>query len=470
MGMFTVDDEGWIAQNKNRELWELAREAVQNALDTGEDVYVGIDTGGRKIVVEDQGEGYSELQYAWQVFGGDKGDDPTLRGRFSRGIKESITACSEAVIETTCGKVTFDVENRERTVNKEFSRERGTKVVLHNPEWPTYEVKNVFEYVNEMWCPPGQEITVDLKGGRTSQKSREAPDGSFSARLPTEVYDEDSGGMEKKWRRAKVFYRKVDGRRDGTLYEMGIPVKKDCDFPFHVDVQQRIPMAEQRNEPDQSWYERKFIPLLVKKLFDAIPVSKMRDDWVLTGLNNHRADIDQKEEFVEKVVKDGRKKDLVVATGGKADRVCKNRGYQVYNPDQAGSATASIVRDVAPSARDVAEDLEDVREEKLEPTPGEREFIEKMEEMAELIGVDVEYEVWAIEESFDGSQVRADYQDDGTIRLNRQASDWSEFTPDNVGTALIHEPAHRNASRHENDRFWRTMQEDAGKVICELME
>ena len=97
--VFGVDVDGWVEQNRSRDLYELVREPIQNALDTGSDIDVRIDYGDQSVVVEDYDpEGVEDLSRFYDLFSGSKQYDPEKRGRFGRGVTEFIGATDEVVV------------------------------------------------------------------------------------------------------------------------------------------------------------------------------------------------------------------------------------------------------------------------------------------------------------------------------------------------------------------------------------
>jgi len=102
-----VDVSGWVEQYKGRDVYEVVREPVQNALDTGSDLYVRVDYGDQSITVEDYGDGVEDLSQFYDLFPGDKPYDPEKRGRFGRGIKEFIEASDETVTSSTGSGLRF---------------------------------------------------------------------------------------------------------------------------------------------------------------------------------------------------------------------------------------------------------------------------------------------------------------------------------------------------------------------------
>ncbi len=154
-GVFGIDVAGWVEQYRSRDVYEVVREPVQNALDTGSDLYVRVDYGDRSVVVKGYGDGVEDLSQFYDLFAGDKRGDREKRGRFGRGVKEFIGASDETVISSTGGALRFkfesvyDADVEEYTVDA--SRElypdaqcdRGTVVYGMNDEWGQDELGEV---------------------------------------------------------------------------------------------------------------------------------------------------------------------------------------------------------------------------------------------------------------------------------------------------------------------------------------
>lgn len=464
--MFEVDADGWIAQHSGRPLNELVREVLQNSLDTGADITVKTDTRGKKIEIIDEGPGFDDLSNAWQIFGGDKAADPTMRGRFGRGLKEAAASTQKMVVETVGGRVEFDVENRQRHIYEDQGRESGTRIIMRNPDWKMREVKDVYHYICEFWPPEGQDITVDLKGGKTETLERPEVEMQINARMPTVVINEDQTMTTKK-RRANVNITRASGN-SGTLYEMGIPILRDTDYPYHVDVQQKVPMAEQRNEPGSEWHNRYLKPALVEAVFDELSKAQLRKDWVTEAVERTWKS-DLKEQWVEKVLEDGRKQGIVLSSDMAADDKAENHGYQVFDADRASARVASITESVVEKSSSVAKDLADREKSRVDANKRQQEFMDKMEELAEMCGHgEVTFELWDISNEFQTGTTTATFvEEENVVRLNVAARDWDEFAAENIGTA-IHELAHHGTSGH-SDQWRKEMQRVAGDIISQMM-
>lgn len=470
--LFEIDDEGWIAQNRGRNLWEVFRELLQNAMDEDtSQIVVEADSRRKQVSVADDGNGFRNIRDAWSVFGGDKGGDPTKRGRFGRGVKEAIASAKWAKLETTGGVVTWDLEARERTVDESVGREKGTKITVRNDEWLQRDIREVYNYVKKVWPPEGVKIVVRVKGGNEyvgTRKDGWSPEFTFKRSLTTVQLNEEKGEMEETRRMAEIHVKRGEGR----LYEMGIPVDLDAPFPFMVDVQQKVPMAEQRNEPDNWWYERELQKVLVDALwgfdgFESLTDKDMRADWFVEALSRGY-DNEPKEAWVARVIADGRKKGVVTSSDEFSDDKAEQHGHQVYDTSRAGEAAGSIVNAVCDSSASVAQEIaEQERFMVTSVTPEQEEFIELAETIADIAGYpDVEFQLWHWEPTPRANHTAAEYAD-GVVRLNTHVHQWDSATAEYLGV-VMHELAHAEGIGH-NQNWYHELQRIAGAVVVELM-
>lgn len=380
-GLFEISDEGWIQENRGRPPWQLFREAIQNALDTGSEVWVKVDTRKKQVIVTDRGPGFENLSDAFTIYGGTKSDDPTKRGRFKRGLKEFVAGCDFLKVESTSGSVEFDVKAGVRR-ESDYSTKEGTRVTAQNDEWTNEDFAELKQYVKSIWAPEHQDIVYEVKGGSQVVISREQPDFTAQWRLETVVYENQE---KQKPRRKTPVHIKRANSGNGRLFEMGIPVNIDEDFPYWIDVQQRVPLAEQRNEVDSSFLKN-VKSLLLNETHEELSKRDLKAEWVQEAIGHYKCSEDAKETYVKKVIKDGRKKDVVISSSNAADDKARNHGYQVFDTSRANMAVASAVREVCQTADEVAGDIQKRQETKVEPTPAEQETLDRAREIAELLG------------------------------------------------------------------------------------
>lgn len=461
MSMFEIDDEGWIKQQKGREPWELVREIIQNALDTESDIVIAVDTRNRKVVVKDNGE-FENLSDAYTIFGGDKGGDPTKRGRFGRGLKEVVGGAEYVSITTIEGRVKFDVKNRERTEDSATTRS-GTKVVVRNSEWSKEEMDSIKKYLFKLWPPEGQKIQLDLKGGGLEKRDRWQPQVIATMRMKTVIVE--NGVMTTEDRRGEVHIRRAEnGHGDGRVYEMGIPVAMDQEFPYWVDVQQKIPMAEQRNEPDSQWMN-KFKPLLLNAVYDDMSKSDLTASWVEESLASAYCNSGPKEKFAKKVLQDEDKAGTVIRGAEAANDKAKNHGYQALDTSKLSRGARKAARNTFQSAEEVARQIHEAQEERVDPTEAQEEFMAFAKEIAQELGHGhLEFETWEIQPSFNGDMPEATNAG-GRVKLNTIARDWEEVNADTLGS-IVHEISHEVGDGHGKD-WYMEMESNFAELLME---
>jgi len=263
--VFGVDVDGWVEQNRSRDLYELVREPVQNALDTGSDFDVRVDYGDRSVVVEDYDPvGVEDLSRFYDLFSGSKQYDPEKRGRFGRGVKEFIGATEETVISSTGGTVEFSFDTvyddavdeyrveASREVLENKCRSRGTMVYGSNSDWTENDLQRVEEFVSDLWMPRDRELGLETFQPYSEKLiTGSEPDAILENQyLPTIVFEE--GVQKEKHRRTPVEVNKT-APGEGGIYELGIPVTSGEEFPFLFNVHQKTPVTERRNELDNSY-------------------------------------------------------------------------------------------------------------------------------------------------------------------------------------------------------------------------
>ena len=242
---FAVSTEGMRQLHAGRPPWSLVKELVQNVWDesppaTRCEVQVRPAEGnGRSTEVEvlDDGPGFANIADVYTLMGPSaKQGNPSKRGRFNLGEKEIIAAARFAQVQTVGHTVTFDGKGRVRRRN---GRTNGTRVLVRMP-WGATEREELLSMLNRFRPPAACCFIVN---GRTM--GFRAPILTAYMQLPTVLQDSPGEPIRPTVRVAPVdVLEPLAG--DGWLYEMGIPVQP-IELPFDVDVQQKLPLAPQRD-------------------------------------------------------------------------------------------------------------------------------------------------------------------------------------------------------------------------------
>ena len=255
MDWFTTDKAGLASLLDRRGRHRVLLEPVSNALDEDGVTAVHIELRaieGRRgafaySIEDDSPTGFRRLSDAWTMFADSyKKRDVTKRGRFNLGEKLFLSVCESASIITTTGTVVFDATGRHTS---KAARARGSRF-----EAVVQMTKQVVEQglglVRTMLVPDG--VTVTLNGEAVAHR---APVLAFEATLPTEFQDEGGQWHDTARRTTVRLYEPLEDEKP-HVYEMGIPVVREHDGRWHVDVAQKVPLNTDRDNITPAYLRR----------------------------------------------------------------------------------------------------------------------------------------------------------------------------------------------------------------------
>lgn len=491
--VFGINVEGWVEQHRSRDPYEVVREPIQNALDTGTDLYVRIDYDDQSVVVEDFAEnGVDDLSQFYDLFAGDKQYDPEKRGRFGRGVKEFIGASDETVIASTGGALRFQFDtvhdgdgvtvDATRETYPDATRDQGTVVYGTNTDWTHSDLDAVENFVEQLWLPEDQALSLDIYDGekpaRTAVKTHDEPDAVLKRQyLPTLVVED--GFQQEQKRRTTVEVQKTEPG-DGAVYELGVPVTTGENFPFRFNVQQKTPVTERRNELDNS-YRTDLMQSLLNERLDLVDDDELSEDYVTQYLSQfaHKTSSSVQQEYIER--RFGTPSDDLLVYTDETPTIAvtwaMQRQLPMENADEYSSTVRGILTKHCPSVQDWYDDQTDDRSIDVIDDPGDAQqaFIEYLEsEILERTSArDVTFEVAFISEDTEDGQTHATYSPaDETIYLNALADTWNEPSPDRIGTAL-HELGHHKTNPEDAGHgpdWYQTVEQLAGQVIYSLSD
>lgn len=266
---FEISHDGWRRLSASRPLGRLLLEALQNAFDAAPD-QVAVDLTPGKIVVEDNAErGFGDERLVYTVFLSDKHDDPTRRGRMGRGLKELIAAMDTAEVETVGTTIEFRADGRSSRPNE---RKRGTRIELRRA-FSELELAGAESFLRLCIPPKGTTLRVN---GRALRRPRLLLALS-SCELETVVIQE---GVERATSRTtKVSLYTPRKGEEPHLFEMGVPIES-WDVPWHVDVEQRVPLTEGRDAASERYKLQIKALLLESMIHRYLDKRDLRADWV----------------------------------------------------------------------------------------------------------------------------------------------------------------------------------------------
>jgi len=471
-GLFAFNDAGWIEQHRSRDLYEVAREPVQNALDTGSDIHVTLDHTDNVIAVEDTyPSGIDDLEQVISVYEGDKGGDPERRGRFGRGIKEYIAACDRVAVETTGGGLAVNIEYDPEDIRwsrEEYETDRavGTRVEGHRADWTETDLDRVGSFIEAIQVPPEQELYLEVReedAVYAETFTHQQPDATIADTMLKTVMAED-GVRSEEYRRTDVHVRR--DADDSGIYELGIPVT-DIGPDLVLDVQQKTPIAERRNELP-STYHTALARRVLERYPGVLTDAELKDAWITDALTANEDWLDPAAQQAYVEARFGDPEGLVLETdspGHAIDRA-QNHGMTVLDPDAYASSVGAVLEATVPTAAEWSQQYLDDRElVPVEPDPDQAEFLAHIEDemlpeieapaleevrLAEITGTDT------TEALYRGAEE--------TIYLNVLIDDWDGVTPYRVGV-VMHEIAHAKTPGHGHDKVWyNTLDQLAGQL------
>lgn len=268
-GWFEISHEGWRRVSAQRSLGRLLLEAIQNAFDA-EARTVSVTLEASAVVIEDDAKrGFSDGRLVYTVFLSDKRDDPHKRGRLGRGLKELIASMDGATVETAGVTVTFDDDGRREETS---SRSHGTRLTLRR-DFDEAELAEARDLLRLCIAPKGTSFRV---AGRAVRRRKSVLTLS-SCELETVLIED---GVERAWTddTSLSLYTPRRGE-DAHVYEMGVPIDI-WDVPWHVDVNQRVPLREGRDGVPERFALALKALLLESLIHRYLDKRDLRAEWV----------------------------------------------------------------------------------------------------------------------------------------------------------------------------------------------
>ncbi len=461
---FEISDEGLVRRARERPLGRLLLEGVQNAFDAGAK-NIGIELGPEEIVViDDAPVGIIDERLVYTVFLSDKTDDPTRRGRMGRGLKELLSTCERARVETTGATITFGAEGRRREASV---RTEGTRLVLGRAT-SDEERARAIEILRMTIPPDGVTLRLD---GRVVRRPR-ALLGLPSCELETVAVD---AGVERAVMRATTLVAYTPRRgEEPRLFEMGVPVQR-WNVPWHVDVGQRIPLGDARDQVPERFALAVKATLLEAMLHRYLDRRDLRADWVNDVVARWPVTTTLLDAYVSKVFPKG---SVLGATANDTrslasdDRARQLGAHIVEAASLSHGAYVALGRVLETSQDFVARRASELSGVEVEPGETQRRFAEAVRTLAkEIAGSHVRVRFYAATPDALGllEEARTDvtsrivsFNVEGRLRFD------DVLDPHTVGIVL-HELAHLVTPEHDH-RFVDRLQFLAGMLARRLTE
>jgi hypothetical protein len=287
---FEVSKEGLRELQEGKPKHFIARELIQNCWDEQTRVcqFNAFWNKGiaRVTVLDDNPAGFKNLSDAFTLFQKTaKRGDPSKRGRFNIGEKQVLSLCNEAKIKTTKGTIIFDKTGRRTSRIKSESGSRITISFKTNKS----DFDEMLSVVKKYLVP--QNIDFFVNGEKVSYRK---PYKIITATLLTE--NEVNGIFKRVQRKTDIHILKTDDKP--MLYEMGLPVT-NIDCQFDIDVQQKVPLAIDRDTVPVPYLKALFAEVL-NATYEDVNSENSSEVWIRQAVGDKRIGREAVKEIVKK--------------------------------------------------------------------------------------------------------------------------------------------------------------------------
>lgn len=340
--LFSVDAEGFAELQFGRSPFSLAKEPISNSFDEDsvEHCSVTVEKRGHELahlVFEDDGTGFSSIEDSWTLFRTTyKRELPDKRGRFNLGEKEILSVASKAIVESAGWRVTFSKEDG-RKVGRIKNPRLGTKLELW-VNWSKAEVENLLGDLKRINPPTrvAYQVNGEIVKTRTVWRRIE------HVALETILLDRSTvpAMMRPTQRQTDLLIYPAYESEESMLFELGIPVQP-IDCPFHVDVQQKVPMNPNRDAVKNSWLQDVYAEVL-NAVVDDLTETQVSEKWIRIGLEDARSTT----EVADKIrIKRYGQKALLWSSDTEANERAVGQGYVLIHPKTLSQAERAKFED-----------------------------------------------------------------------------------------------------------------------------
>lgn len=245
------------------------------------------------------------------------------------------------------------------------------------------------------------------------------------------------------------------------LYEMGVPVV-NIGTPWHLDVQQRVPMNDNRDVVSQ-FYKQTIWAEVMDAMVDDCSKKDMAEEWAQQGV--YYAQKQTKLKYVKKLMGDG---NLAIKSDDKrANDKAKQDGFELIEIGTLPWAARSVIEDLVPDAVKVAKEADESAP--IQDRPELREQYPTMVKLYEFLAKEITGYAYRIsfftrERKFTGTFNTADHSAT-EIRFNTLETEFDFNTPVSplLLGSLVHEMAHHWTGEH-NEAFQQAQDKCAGML------
>ena len=391
------------------------------------------------------------------MFLGEKDTPPTWRGRKGRGLKEMIAASDSAEVETVGRTLVFDEAGRRVKAN---TRRVGTCLRLFR-RTSEREREEAVQLLRLTIPPPGVELLINGRAVR-APRAMDSLEG-----CPLETVELHRGVERYVERPARVDLYYPRPGETPHLYELGLPVEPHH-LPWHVDVQQRIPLAAERDAARDP-YKRMLAAIILESLAPELSRQELSGAWVTEVLAHFTLGEEALGAYVEKVLPAR----AVLSVGPREDDRARQLGAKVVDLRGMPRAALEQLETVVEGADAYVERMEGPpRDVVVRPGARAERLVGVVRCLSkELLGREVGVEFFEREVRNERAHVEAEYDSErrvlrvnmkGRVRLDEP------LEPRTLGI-ILHELAHEAGDEHDF-AFIDRLEGFAGKALRCLVD
>jgi len=450
---FEVSKEGLRELQEGKPKHFIARELIQNCWDEQTRVcqFNAFWNKGiaRVTVLDDNPAGFKNLSDAFTLFQKTaKRGDPSKRGRFNIGEKQVLSLCNEAKIKTTKGTIIFDKTGRRKSRIKSESGSRITISFKTNKS----DFDEMLSVVKKYLVP--QNIDFFVNGEKVSYRK---PYKIITATLLTE--NEVNGIFKRVQRKTDIHILKTDDKP--MLYEMGLPVT-NIDCQFDIDVQQKVPLAIDRDTVPVPYLKALFAEVL-NATYEDVNSENSSEVWIRQAVGDKRIGREAVKEIVKKRFGDK----VVVANPfdpNSIDEAISNKYNVVYGSEMSKEEWENIRRaEAIKSSTDLFGKKGVADWEHYPPTPEMEKVAALAKKIAKrVLGINLKVKFVKSPDTYEAADFGYNTLTFNVSKLGKKFFD--EIVSEEIIDLILHELGH-SAGSHTEMSYHKLLTRMAGQLV-----
>lgn len=337
---FSVSPEGLSIHYKKI---YIARELLANCFDEDatEIIFMIVESKTKEFpnqylvrIIDNDPDGFDSIDDMFTLFRRTKKvDDALVRGRFNHGEKGVLSLCNKAKLTSTKGTVIFNGNTGEREIDLNKKTDIGSDLKFWI-DLDEDEYNYLLQYPKFIKIPKGVRLVYD-------NKTYVYEEPKFIETIKLQTWKSDQ--KKPYYRQTEVFlYPQISGK--SYLMELGIMIQR-IDYPFTVDVRQKIPLDTKRNSVKDSFLEDLYGQLAnFSFVIDHIKEEDMGEKFVSITLSSKELSNESAVKLVQK--KMGSEKIMIANPfNQKANEKAQEAGYTLIGAKDIPKASRESIKE-----------------------------------------------------------------------------------------------------------------------------